>query len=187
MKETIPFFTPIYDITLDDINNDFVEKQLHNFLNAGAVRRIKNNTSYQTKNYTSPGNLNFLFDSIQPFVNMVTEKWGISRKLNLVNWWYTFHKKYDYGEEHYHPEGIISGCYYVKVPKDSGNIVFERPDLQVHYFEGSVINEYNYKYFSYFPSPKLLILFPSYLKHKIEQNLTTEEDDARISVAFNYG
>jgi uncharacterized protein (TIGR02466 family) len=187
LNEKIPFFTPIYDTMLTGIDNSFLEKQMFKYQGEDALIRLASNTGYQTKTFHNDGkDLKFLFDNIQPFVNAVSQKWGIKRELKLVNWWYSLSKKYDYGPAHYHPEGIVSGCFYVKVPKHSGNIVFERPDLQTHYFEGDVINDYNYKFFTHEAKPGFLVLFPSYLKHEIQQNLSTDQDDARISIAFNY-
>jgi hypothetical protein len=32
-----------------------------------------------------------------------------------------------------------------------------------------------------------LLIFPAYVRHYVEQNLTDEQDDERISIAFNFG
>jgi uncharacterized protein (TIGR02466 family) len=101
----------------------------------------------------------------------------------LKNFWINQHNQYNYGMSHLHPEGIISGVYYIQVPNNAGRIVFERPDIQESFFEGDVINQYNYKEYSVDPAVGTCVLFPSYLKHRIEQNLSAEP---RISLSFNY-
>jgi hypothetical protein len=40
----------------------------------------------------------------------------------------------------------------------------------------------------YFMQPEdgLLFIFPGHLNHFVEQNLTNDEDDRRVSIAFNF-
>jgi uncharacterized protein (TIGR02466 family) len=128
-----------------------------------------------------------LFQNVDPLIDLISNKWGIQKKLRLINFWVNIDKKHDYSISHYHIEGIISGIFYVKIPNNTSRVIFERPDLQEHYFEGDTVNEYNYKNYSYTAEENRLILFPSYLKHRVEQNLTEDIDDRRISISFNYG
>jgi len=73
---------------------------------------------------------------------------------------------------HFNKPINLSGVLYLKVPKDSGNIVFYDPfDLN--------------RFINFSPEEKMIIIFPDQLLHMVEPNLNQEED--RISIAFNYG
>ena len=104
-------------------------------------------SGYQTRNFFPIEHSDFfiLFSQIEKIVEAIANNWGIQRNLKLLNYWVNLDKRNDYSISHFHPEGIISGVFYIKVPKDSGRIIFERSDLQEHYFEADLINEYNYK------------------------------------------
>lgn len=79
---------------------------------------------------------------------------------------------------------VLSGCYYVKVPDNSGALVLEdfgRPMryLQLPFQETNVINSYTVKVP---PREGSLLLFPSWIEHHVEENKSSEQ---RISIAFN--
>ena len=64
----------------------------------------------------------------------------------------------------------LSGVLYLKVPKDSGNIVFYDPfDMN--------------KAINFSPEEKMIIIFPDQLLHSVEPN---QSDEDRISIAFNF-
>jgi len=86
---------------------------------------------------------------------------------------------------HTHPLNFLSGVYYLKVPKNSGNLVFIEPrpqaevldppknqDLSVH-FAHSVQWE---------AKENNLIFFPSWLQHEVQQNNSNQD---RIILSFN--
>jgi len=106
--------------------------------------------------------------------------------LNLYNIWININKQGSYNSVHNHRGSLISGCYYVRVPKNSGNIEFFRSD-DAEYYIPSNLSTYNY-----FNSTKIIyeskdhrtLLFPSWLKHAVQGN---QSKDERISIAFNYG
>ena len=74
----------------------------------------------------------------------------------------------DFMKPHVHPDGFISGCYYVQVPQnnnsDEGAIVFEAPD-----YSRSLSNVPTTANNSTILRPKEgnLVLFPSYLPHYV--------------------
>lgn len=183
INENVLFFSAVYDAQLNLDNNKLV--QTLKDLNSTHARQF--DSGYQTSNYNGYNQLEWFFKNIDPLVYAIADKWGIKKNIKLINWWYSIHKKHDYGKLHNHNEGIISGVYYIKVPSNSGQISFERPDDQKYFFEGDEINSYNYKYYSYDPEEGKVILFPSYLKHLVHQNTTEDLPDERICIAFNYG
>jgi len=85
---------------------------------------------------------------------------------------------------HTHPNSILSGCIYLKVPKNSGNIIFN-PNLVNEYFfesftEGNTDITSNET--TFFPEEKKVIIFPAFLPHSVSKNHSNED---RISIAFN--
>ena len=83
---------------------------------------------------------------------------------------------------HNHNNSMLSGVLYLKVNKNSGSIRFESfadtrylPQISKY----TVFNSLDY-YFE--PSDKLLIIFPSEVFHKVEQN---KSNITRYSLAFN--
>ena len=105
---------------------------------------------------------------------------------NVTGLWFNINPKYSLNNLHTHCNCDFSAVYYIQVPKNSGNIIFENPNA-VMLHQGFYQNEFNYNEFnsnSYEiqPQDNMLILFPSYLPHRVEQNLS---DKDRISLSFN--
>jgi uncharacterized protein (TIGR02466 family) len=87
---------------------------------------------------------------------------------------------------HSHPNCEIVGVYYVDVPKNSGDILLMDPRFNVPTFWQHEPEIETYKtarpYYRIKPTSGLLILFPSYIVHSVETNLS---DKIRMSVAIN--
>ena len=82
-------------------------------------------------------------------------------------------------------DSIVSGVYYVSIPKNSGSIVFLNKNLDVYYRHNvKNYNKYNSSTWKINPEENKCILFPSYLQHYVEPNFNKKE---RISISFNYG
>jgi len=78
---------------------------------------------------------------------------------------------------------FMSGILYVKVPQNSGGIVFNDPrDHLTLHTEPMMYYNNGRSTASYIPKENELLLFPYWLVHRVEQNNSTEE---RISIAFN--
>ena len=103
-----------------------------------------------------------------------------------MNFWININEYKDYNITHKHPGALISGVYYVKTPKDCGNIIFEHPSESFQSEWRMTPSDYN-NYNSgtwWLPSEENnLYLFPSWLKHRVEPNLNKNEN--RISISFN--
>jgi uncharacterized protein (TIGR02466 family) len=133
---------------------------------------------------------------IFPILDQVADSWGFPRTKNLA-YWYNINRKYNYNHTHYHPLAILSGVLYLKVPTNSGKITFTRAGSEADRMDflsawqletNQVIadNANTNVMHSKEPEENLLIIFPGHLEHYVEQNLTNDADDSRISVSFNY-
>jgi uncharacterized protein (TIGR02466 family) len=91
-------------------------------------------------------------------------------------------------QTHKHYGAMISGTFYIKVPKNSGNFVIHDP-IETRrqaciYNKVSEFNDYNYEFYSYEQPPGRIILFESWVPHTVLPNKSTED---RISISFNIG
>ena len=113
---------------------------------------------------------------------------GFKKEYNfyLTNLWININQTSSFNRPHIHSDSILSGVYYVECNVDSGSIVFLHPSIA----QKILINESTLDNFTKFsastnfvtPEAGKLVLFPSWLEHYVEPNLSVNE---RISVAFN--
>ncbi len=105
--------------------------------------------------------------------------------LNIKNMWININYYKDFNLPHNHGTDIISGVFYVEVPKDSGEIVFENPCNKMDIVNGVIkdFTPYNSTRWSFMPCNLSLFLFPSWLTHHVMPNLNKKSK--RISIAFN--
>ena len=130
--------------------------------------------------------VNFKNENYKPLVNEIVEllkniNLGI-KHINLEQMWSNINKKGDHNIIHQHGQYTLAGTYYVKVPKDSGRIVFRdpRPGAMTNTF---MVNRFDKgEFFSMNIIEGLLAIWPSYLDHFVEPSQTDEE---RISISFD--
>ena len=85
---------------------------------------------------------------------------------------------------HSHPNNYLSGVYYVRMPSHGGRILFHDPRIQPYIILPRLTerNEYNCR-IAHLPIREgVLILFPAWITHSVEDN---PEDLDRISISFN--
>ena len=127
--------------------------------------------------------LNCLNDEVNNYKNFLNSK----KKATIEEAWLNINKKGSYNLEHEHPNCFISGVYYVNTPIDGGDIIFIHPSTTINYvwpvkncFEQ--YNEFNSNIWTFKAEKNKLLLFPSWLKHRVEENKNNED---RISISFN--
>jgi uncharacterized protein (TIGR02466 family) len=166
-------------------------KDLYNFSTSLKNSRIRTNVGGFQSN-----DLDFLNEKkLKPFIKDLIKNTNKFCKLfsfrsNLKpyidNLWININGYKDFNQPHNHPNSIVSGAFYINVPENSGNIVFHNSafDLMypLNYVSIDSFNQYNSSNWWIKPENNLLILFPSWLKHHVEPNLSNEK---RISISFN--
>ena len=106
------------------------------------------------------------------------------------NVWVNINEKHHYNDWHIHPNSTISGTYYIKHDGciENGDILFKHPKdpyMTVCHWPVRLIESYNATtshLIKITPISNMLLLFPSWLEHKVETNL---KNDSRISLSFN--
>ena len=176
MKKHEPFKIPIWEFELD-IDNDILNDYCLQFSKETSTVIKSNQGGYQSP--TRIPNLH------PPFCTLVSDvEWKLREiqetPLVVSNIWFNINRYKDTNLPHLHPMSHYSGVYYVKTPRDCGNICLEHPalDLLYHYPNGGkdalFIGE---------AKEKRLYIFPSWLKHYVSPNLN--KDQERISISFN--
>lgn len=104
-------------------------------------------------------------------------------KLRLENYWVNVNPPGSYMIPHVHPRSVLACTLYVQTPPDCGRINFINPNLAARQaFYSFKDADYNYKSYAYTPIPGMLIAFPSWLEHGVDENRSTTD---RISISFN--
>ena len=141
--------------------------------------RKSNRGGWQSELLPPTGELEPLSIEIEEFCKSINL--GIN-EIAIPQMWINVNKKNDWNIIHSHGQYTLSGTYYVKVPEDSGKIVFRDPRpaaINNNFF----VNRFDKGEFRRIkPVEGLLILFPSYLDHFVEPN---NADEDRISISFD--
>jgi uncharacterized protein (TIGR02466 family) len=111
----------------------------------------------------------------------------------IDNMWANISPKNAFNRTHVHPGVTWSGVYYVQTPENCGRIYFSDPRVQAQMLRPHIHDEgrkqaHNWTEVFYQPIAGRLILFPAWLQHEVEPNLSeaTGEAGNRISISFNF-
>ena len=157
----------------------------------------QNNPSRQNSNIGGYQSDNFYLKDIEVFKPLHDK---FSNEINLYandiclkdqvldNAWININEYKDSNMSHTHPISPISGVFYVSVPEDGGDIVFERSDqIVIDYAwynkNNNHYNSYNATNWTLPAKDNYLYLFPSFLNHRVSYN--NNKENKRISISFN--
>lgn len=109
------------------------------------------------------------------------------RKFVIETFWVNVNARYAYNALHDHPRSDLSGVYYVRSDDNSGRLRFRDPRGAKRMNPWPVASDgdrdmRHWDRVNYKPIPGRLIMFPSWLEHDVEPNLSEAE---RISISFN--
>jgi len=148
-------------------------------------RTASNRNGYQSLAFHVKGG-----DVLQDLlINVISNIPSFKRNVDVkCHTWVNINPPSAFNVKHCHPNCDIAGVLWVKVPKDSGRIVFHSPynftcynEMLCYTKEFQDNNNYHHDY-SYPAREGSLLLFPAHLEHKVEEN---KSDEDRISVSFN--
>ncbi|MDC3187088.1 TIGR02466 family protein [Pelagibacteraceae bacterium] len=190
-KPNLLFSTPVWTIQLDNyknINEDMYKyiKFLNEKDNIGISK--SNIKGWHSKDFDlndkDPQNfIKFILPAIEQVMDdMSWEKQKQTAKIN--NMWAIINTGGSANLRHQHGNSTISGAYYVRAPENSGDIVFydPRPAPVYSYPNIDKPNILNAQVNGVNPKEGALVLFPSYLDHSVNENLSNDE---RIVISFN--
>ena len=144
---------------------------------------ISNRGGWQSKDFVKDDKI------LSIIMDIVRELPVLNKGINFnVECWFNINGTNDYNTKHVHPNSDLSGVFWLKTPRNCGNIVFESPHNFSSYMEMQSYTEkfkhdsgFTYNYF-FKPIEGKMLIFPSSLQHSVEIN---ESDKTRISVSFN--
>lgn len=150
---------------------------------------------YPQGSYTSFYSRDTIFDisgiaPLESFIKNCVEtadrQIGLSGDLQFTKSWFSINRKYSYHEQHHHCPNVWSGVYYVQADPTDATISFINKNLidtgWPYYSKKEINTEFNSTQTVCSPESGMLLIFPSYLNHKVDQHLSNKE---RITIAFN--
>ena len=110
----------------------------------------------------------------------------LARKPKLDSLWVNLLKVGGHHSGHIHPHSIVSGTFYIEVPKGSGSIRFEDPRLGLMMAapaRSADAPEDIRSFVTVEPRTGLLLLWESWLRHEV---LPGRGRGERLSISFNF-
>lgn len=188
IKEIRPFFNSIYEASLTQLNIEDILSNIKILQQSDEIGIVKSNRGgWQSDNFDYDAYENLfmapVYSLMMPIIELVYKNMGITTVPNPLSYWINVNHKYDFNVAHKHTQSYFSAVLYLKTPKSSGNLVFERPDPLRDWIFNMELNDNNYGTYIVAPEEKKLVIFPAYMVHYVEPN---QSDDERISIAFNF-
>lgn len=136
----------------------------------------------------------FLADQIRTFAREAVESlaYDPACPIDIDNMWSIINPPGSHNRTHIHPNSLWSGVYYVQAPPKAGRISFVDPRTQhlmhaARYDPDKPRTADTWVEVYYEPTPGRMLLFPSWLYHSVETNLTEETGEAgeRVIISYN--
>jgi len=185
------FSTPVWTDQIKDF--EIINNELKNYIykekekNPIGIKKSNINgwhsEGFDLKNKNLKKFINEISTNIGAAVNDMG--WDLNSQLvRITQMWAIINKKGAFNERHHHGNSSLSAAYYVKAEQNAGNIIFFDPRQAnvFHHPSSTKPNSLNCQVQSITPKAGTLVLFPSYLEHKVGENLSNEE---RIVISFN--
>ncbi len=185
------FPTPVWVSEIDNYKeiNEKIYLYIKNLQNNDDKGLIKSNVKgWHSKDFDMKEN------EVVEFINLISPK--IAKLIQDMNWdvvnqtakitsmWSIINIGGASNVRHHHGNSDISAAYYVRAPKNCGEIVFydPRPAPVFSHPNSNNANSLNAMVNSVSPVEGCLVMFPSYLDHSVNAN---ESDKERIVISFN--
>ena len=180
------FPSPVYIAKRDSDLTSNEEKDISSIVKEGMHKNTGNSVS--DNSYIFNDKLEKIKEFCEQHIKVYVEQvMNPKEKLDfyITQSWINVTKPGEFHHKHAHQNSIISGVFYIAAEEDD-KITFSDPNAQVKElieFEQKAYNLWNSSNW-FFPSiTNELILFPSWLGHRVEPNEKATTD--RISIAFN--
>jgi uncharacterized protein (TIGR02466 family) len=189
MRRDLHFPTPIY---IADIEHPTLNQELERDIVAWSkqdkgITRTNVQGWHSTTNMAELPQFKKLVDMLYACQKTIYEQEHLDREPYLGNMWANINPPGGMNRAHQHPNSLWSGVYYIKAPKNCGQLKIDdprssaamvRPNLKEGPVPTRLFRETHYE-----PIAGRCIMFPSWLMHCVDPN---ESNDIRISVSFNF-
>jgi uncharacterized protein (TIGR02466 family) len=140
-----------------------------------------------TYNIVEDSMFNVITEQVTKAVHSYASRLGINtnrNKFTATEGWLNIYSQQDFQEFHYHSGFVFSAVYYVQVPANSSEIIFESPLLpDMNPLPVMLHSNLTDERARYQVSAGQVIVFRSNLRHCVPAHTGTEN---RISLAFNF-
>ena len=180
------FPTPVYIIKRNSNLTSEEEKEIKEILKSGMNINSGNRSS--NNSYIFDGNLEKIKQFCEQQLKIYVEELIIPREeieVYITQSWLNVTKPGEFHHEHSHSNSIISGVFYIST-EEGDSITFIDPNFNLKHVLRIEPKEFNVWNSSICASPSItneLILFPSWMNHRVEPNEMATTD--RISISFN--
>ena len=189
------FATPIWITRL--VNVSTLNKKLLKFfyeqkkLDPEGIKRSSifgwHSKDYQEKEIKKNEPYRKFFNKIRPCIQQISDDMGWNKKnfgYEVTSTWGIINPPFASNASHIHSNNLISAAYYVKWPKNGGRFVAQDPRNDALYYRGrySKITPLNEQQVAIQPETGLIAMFPSFLRHWVEPNMSNED---RVIISFN--
>ena len=189
MIRELYFPTPIYVLDIKDQSiNEHLEKDILNWYNKdkGINRTNVNGWHSKTTMHEMP-EYKRLTDALYEAQKKIYIEEDLDSEPFLGNMWANVNPKGGMNRAHIHPNSLWSGVYYVKANKNSGHLKIDDPRSIASMSRPRLKEKQHpirlWRETSFEPKVGRLIMFPAWLVHAVDPNLS---DELRISVSFNF-
>ena len=189
MHRHLHFPTPIY---IADIEHPTLNQELEKDIVAWSKQDkgvVRTNVQgwHSTTNMSELPQFKKLVDMLYACQKTIYDQEHLDSEPVLGNMWANINPPGGMNRAHQHPNSLWSGVYYVKAPKNSGQLKIDDPRASAAMYrprqkEGPVPPRL-FRETHYEPIAGRCIMFPSWLMHCVDPN---QSNDIRISVSFNF-
>jgi uncharacterized protein (TIGR02466 family) len=189
MYRDLHFPTPIYiaDIEHPTLNQE-LERDIVEWSNRDkGVIRTNVQGWHSTTNMHELSQFKKLVDMLYACQKTIYEQEYLDSEPYLGNMWANINPPGGMNRAHQHTNSLWSGVYYVKAPKNSGQLKIDDPRssaamVRPNQKKGPIPPRLH-RETHYDPIAGRCIMFPSWLMHCVDPN---QSNDIRISVSFNF-
>jgi len=189
MIRELYFPTPVYILDINDMSiNKQLEKDILNwYYEDKGIRRTNINGWHSKTTMHEMPEYKRLTNALYEAQKKIYIEEDLDSEPFLGNMWANVNPKGGMNRAHVHPNSLWSGVYYVKANKDSGHLkiddprsiaLMSRPRLKEKQHPMRLWRESSFE-----PKAGRLIMFPAWLVHCVDPNMS---DELRISVSFNF-
>jgi len=188
MKYNLHFPIAVYRFDIGNVEfNKYLETEILKMKSEDkGLQRTNIKGWHSTDNMSTKEEYKPLVEDLYKAQRMIYKEENYVSEPVLGNMWANVNPSGAFNMPHMHPNSLWSGVYYIKTPENCGSLKIEDPRF------ASLMSMPNRKEpwpahcareVSYEPVAGRLLMFPSYLMHRVEPN---KSDDIRISVSFNF-
>ena len=185
------FSTPIWTSLVDDYQNINAKmlkyiQSMHEKNPMGATH--SNVFGWHSQNFDlEDETVKFFINSIKPKIKKTIDDmcWDPEKsQTKITNMWAIINKKGASNARHTHPNSYLSAVYYIRAPIHCGDILFFDPrSAKVNRKPPTTKpTKLNADEVNVTPQDGMLVFFPSYLHHGVDENKSDEE---RVIISFN--